>query len=134
MPFPTPRLPSNRRRAIASFWVIYWLWFFLLLPWMLVRQAFLSAYDLVGALFTWNRRITFLDGALEIHYMSGLGGLLATTLFGERFACTLYGDVLIDPGPRFGRNVLAQWISAAPPIRAIVATHSHEEHIGNVDL
>jgi glyoxylase-like metal-dependent hydrolase (beta-lactamase superfamily II) len=114
--------------------VIYWLWFFLLLPWMLVRQAFLSAYDLVGALFTWNRRITFLGGALEIQHMSSLGGLLATTLFGERFACTRYGDVLIDPGPRFGRSVLARWISAAPPIRAIVATHSHEEHIGNVDL
>jgi hydroxyacylglutathione hydrolase len=132
MPFPQPSFPSNGRGSIARFWIVYWLWFFLLLPWMLVRQLLVSGYQLAGALVTWNRRIALLDGSLEIQNMSGASALIATVLFGERFACTRYRDVLVDPGPLFGRRVLERWLSKGPPIRAIVATHGHEEHIGNV--
>jgi len=32
--------PRNTTGTIAVFWVKYWAWFFLLLPWMLLRQAF----------------------------------------------------------------------------------------------
>ena len=37
--------PTNSRGAIARFWFWYWGYFFLVLPWMLLRQAFLSARE-----------------------------------------------------------------------------------------
>lgn len=44
--------PANTGAAIRSFWIGYWAWFFLLLPWMLIRQAFVSLHQLLGAVWT----------------------------------------------------------------------------------
>jgi hydroxyacylglutathione hydrolase len=131
MPFPEAVFPANDPRSIARFWFRYWLWFFALLPWMLVRQIAVSAYQLLGALATWNRRVTLVERELELQHMTSLGSLVATTLFGERFVCSRYHDVLIDPGPRFGRRVLRRWLESGGPVAAIATTHCHEEHIGN---
>jgi len=131
MPLPQPRFPANEPRAIAWFWLRYWLWFFLLLPWMLARQVFVSAYQLVAALATWNRRVTLVAGVFELQHMTSLGSLLATMLFGERFVCSRYHDVIIDPGPLFGRRILRRWLERGAAVSAIATTHSHEEHIGN---
>src|SRR5262249_38210512 len=44
-------------------------------------------------------------------------------------------DVLIDPGPIFGRRQLQCYLDeTSAAISAIVATHAHEEHIGNTSL
>ena len=40
--------PRNTRRSIRLFWGKYWGWFFLLLPWMLARQVFVSAQQLLA--------------------------------------------------------------------------------------
>ena len=61
--------------------------------------------------------------------------LALTALFGERFTAIHYKDALIDPGPLFGRSRLERYLAAKEgTIRAIVATHSHEEHIGNTAI
>ena len=123
--------PANTRPAIARFWCAYWGWFFLLLPWMLFRQIFISLHQGIGALWTWNRRIELFGGELALVFMTGWRTLAITLVFGERFTAIRYGDVLIDPGPPVGRVRLERYLRSAPGIEAIVATHAHEEHVGN---
>lgn len=111
------------------------MWFFLLLPWMLVRQIFVSGHQALGALWTWNPRIDLFAGALRLVFMNNLPALTLTAIFGERFTAIHYQSVLIDPGPRFGRKRLQRYLAdAGEGIQAIVATHAHEEHVGNTAL
>lgn len=127
--------PRNARLAIAWFWAKYWMWFFLFLPWMLMRQVFISGHQLLGALWTWNRAYRFLDGALHIQFMNNLFSLPVTAIFGERFTAIQYRDVLIDPGPVFGRRRLERHLDRTMvSVQVVVATHAHEEHIGNTGL
>src|SRR5262249_43934603 len=101
----------------------------------LLRQLFVSAHQLLGALWTWNRQVDLLDGALRLVFMNNLPSLAVTTIFGERFTAIQYRDVLIDPGPVFGQQGLQRYLEAAvAPLPAVVATHAHEEHIGNPAL
>src|SRR5262245_45250310 len=98
---------------------------------MLFRQIFVSAHQLLGALWTWNRQVDLLDGALRLVFMNNLPSLAVTMIFGERFTAIQYRDVLIDPGPVFGSHRLQRYLQAAPTqLHAVVATHAHEEHIG----
>jgi hydroxyacylglutathione hydrolase len=125
--------PANSRSAIVRFWFWYWLCFFLFLPWMLLRQAFLSVRETWCAIRTWNRQITLLDDSLRIICINSFTSLAITALFGERFTAIHYEDVLIDPGPRFGRKRLARYLKQSGNIvHAVFATHAHEEHVGNV--
>jgi beta-lactamase superfamily II metal-dependent hydrolase len=127
--------PRNTRGAIFLFWAKYWGWFFLLLPWMLLRQIFVSGHQFLGALWTWNREVNLLDGSLRLIFMNNVPSLAVTTIFGERFTAIQYGDVLIDPGPVFGSQRLERYLDKnASAIHAVVATHAHEEHIGNTAL
>ena len=124
--------PANTRRAIVAFWTKYWMWFFLLLPWMLVRQIGISAHQALAATWTWNRRIDLCNGSLRLVFMNNLPSLALTAVFGERFTAIHYQDVLVDPGPLFGRGSLERYLATVEgTICAIVATHAHEEHIGN---
>jgi hydroxyacylglutathione hydrolase len=136
---PLPRIetlfPDHNRQTLVRFWIKYWLWFFALLPWMLFRQIGISLLQCAGALWTWNRDVRFLDGALHLIFMNNLPSLVLTTIFGERFTAIRYQDALIDPGPPFGRAQLARYLQRqAPTLGAIAATHAHEEHIGNAAL
>ena len=127
--------PRNTQGAIVVFWVKYWAWFFLLLPWMLLRQIFVSAHQLLGTLWTWNRRVDLLDGSLRLVFMNNVPALALTTIFGERFTAIHYKDVLIDPGPVFGRQRLQRYLEeAGVDVHAVAVTHAHEEHIGNTAL
>lgn len=126
--------PPNTRAGRARFWLAYWFWFASLLPWMLLRQLAVSLYDSCSAFGTWNRRFAFAGDTLSLIFMNNLRSLAVTTIFGERFAAIQYYDVLIDPGPSFGSARLERHLGAAGKVEAIVATHSHEEHIGNTLL
>jgi hydroxyacylglutathione hydrolase len=122
--------PTKTRGGIAWFWVRYWLWFFVFLTWMLIRQVGIILHQLCGALWTWNRDVLLLDGRLGVRFMNSVPSLAITVVFGERFTCLQYDDVLIDPGPVFARRQLQRRLEGAR-LTAIVATHAHEEHTGN---
>src|SRR5262245_921596 len=109
-PIDDRMFPDNTRRAIMWFWTAYWGWFFLLLPWMLLRQIFVSAHQALGAIWTWNRRVDLLGGSIQLVFMNNLPSLALTSVFGERFTAIRYKDVLIDPGPVFGRRQLQRYL------------------------
>jgi glyoxylase-like metal-dependent hydrolase (beta-lactamase superfamily II) len=55
-------------------------------------------------------------------------------LFGELFTAVLYDGIAIDPGSPKMRRSLARHLSRkSVKIEKIVATHAHEEHVGNLD-
>lgn len=113
--------PKNTRSAIRFFWAMYWVWFFIYLPWMLIRQAAIFAYQFSSILFTWNRDFEFLEGRLRIHFLNSLRSFFVTAVFGERFTA------IASPN----REVRAQeWIKTLReylnlPIRTMVGTHGH---------
>lgn len=133
LPAVAELFPRSTRSSIARFWLIYWFWFFALLPWMLLRQAGLILQQLIGALWTWNRDVALLGGSLRLRFMNNLRALAVTSIFGERFTAIQYEDVLIDPGPVFAQANLPERLAGAD-ISAIVATHAHEEHTGNATI
>lgn len=110
---------------------MYWLVFFALLPWMLLRQLGVTVTDLVYAWWTCDKRYRLFGGDLVIGFV-GSGELLLTAgMFGERFTWLRWRDVLIDPGPLRARAQVAAGIAEESPYALIVCTHFHEEHIGN---
>lgn len=129
-PDPAEGLPANTPWAIRGFWLRYWLSFFLLLPWIVSRQIVVSLGNLVATLWTWNRSFEVYDG-LKLAFMNSLKSLGASTVYGERFIAIHYRDVLIDPGPVFAAKRIVRYVDDHAPVEAIVATHAHEEHVGN---
>lgn len=126
--------PPNEGGAIRRFWAVYWGWFLLFLPWMFLRQVGISLHQTLGVLWTWCREMELIPGELRLLFVASPRSLLVTALFGERFTAIHYRDVLIDPGPPFGRRRMERWFAGAGAVRAIVATHAHEEHVGNAAL
>jgi hydroxyacylglutathione hydrolase len=131
LPSPDTWMPAPHRGAIVRFWIWYWLVFFALLPWMLVRQVGITLYDLFCAWWTCDRRYHFFGGELTVGFV-GAGELLITAgLFGERFTWLRWRDVVIDPGPARARAQVDAGLAQEPPIATVFCTHFHEEHIGN---
>jgi glyoxylase-like metal-dependent hydrolase (beta-lactamase superfamily II) len=131
LPSPDTWMPAPHRGAIIRFWIWYWLVFFALLPWMLLRQVGVTLCDLLFAWWTSNRRYRFFDGDLAVRFV-GAGELLITAgFFGERFTWLRWRDVVIDPGPTRARAQVAAGLAGEPPAAAVFCTHFHEEHLGN---
>lgn len=129
-PDPAEGLPANTPWAVRAFWFRYWLLFFLLLPWIVSRQIVVSIGNLVATLVTWNRSFEVYDG-LKLVFMNSLKSLAASTVYGERFIAIHYRDVMIDPGPIFAAKRMVRYVGDHAPIEAVLATHAHEEHVGN---
>ena len=105
--------------------------FFVFLPGMLIRQCFLIGENFLATLFTWNRVIVFSEIPLRVLYLNNVLSFLATAIFGERFLCIHFSNVMIDPGPPFGTSQLKKYLRNADTVQAVLVTHRHEEHIGN---
>ena len=64
-------------------------------------------------------------------------GVLPNTvplLFGELFTTVLYDGIAIDPGsPKMRRSLARHLRQVKPKITKVVATHAHEEHVGNLN-
>ncbi len=126
-----PVFPARSRQARIRFWLVYWFWFFVLLPWMLLRQLGISAVDLWFAFRTSGRTWNFLNGRLRVGFV-GCGELLITAgMFGERFTWLRWEGILIDPGPAGMRHTVQGHLQEQEPPVAVVCTHWHEEHLGN---
>ncbi len=55
-------------------------------------------------------------------------------LFGELFTTVLYDGIAIDPGsPKMRRSLDRHLRRMNPKITKVIATHAHEEHVGNLN-
>ena len=83
---------------------------------------------------TYHKRLDLLNGKLNILFLSGMLPNTVPLLFGELFTTVLYDGVAIDPGsPKMRRSLAQHWRRLHPKITRIVATHAHEEHVGNLN-
>ena len=83
---------------------------------------------------TYDKRLELLDGKLTILFLNGTLPNTVPLLFGELFTTVLYDGVAVDPGsPKMRRSLSRHLVRLKPKIIKIVATHAHEEHVGNLN-
>jgi len=124
----------QRRARLGAFWSCYTLGFLMRLP-LVVWSSITGATQRVGVFGrTYRKRLELLNGKLTILFLNGALPNTVPLLFGELFTTILYDGVAIDPGSPKMRKSLARHLSRAKPkVAKIVATHAHEEHVGNLN-
>jgi hydroxyacylglutathione hydrolase len=124
----------RRQTRLGAFWSCYTLGFFIRLP--LVLWAGIKAAAQRTSIFarTYHKRLALLDGKLTILFLNGMLPNTVPLLFGEMFTTVLYDGVAVDPGsPKMRRSLSRHLGRLKPRISKIVATHAHEEHVGNLN-
>ncbi len=124
----------RRQARLGAFWSCYTLGFFIRLP--LVLWAGIQAAAHRTSLFarTYHRRLDLLNSKLTILFLNGMLPNTVPLLFGELFTTVLYDGVAIDPGsPKMRRSLGRHLRQRKPKITKIIATHAHEEHVGNLN-
>src|SRR5581483_1098005 len=124
----------RKQARLQAFWSCYVSGFLLRLP--LIAWAGMA--DAVRKLQvfrrTYQKRFELLDGKLTILFLNGALPNTVPLLFGELFTCIVYDGVAIDPGsPKMRRSLARHLEQSKDPISAVVATHAHEEHVGNLN-
>jgi glyoxylase-like metal-dependent hydrolase (beta-lactamase superfamily II)/predicted DCC family thiol-disulfide oxidoreductase YuxK len=124
----------RRHARLGTFWSCYTLGFFIRLPlvlWAGIRAAIQRLSIFVR---TYHRRLGLLDGKLTILFLNGLLPNTVPLLFGELFTTVLYDGVAVDPGsPKMRRSLQRHLRQIKPKITKVIATHAHEEHVGNLN-
>jgi len=124
----------RRQARLGAFWLCYTLGFFIRLP--LVMWSGIASAAKRTSIFvrTYNKRLDFLNGKLTILFLNGMLPNTVPLLFGELFTTVLYDGVAVDPGsPKMRRSLARHLRGLKPRITKIVATHAHEEHVGNLN-
>jgi glyoxylase-like metal-dependent hydrolase (beta-lactamase superfamily II)/predicted DCC family thiol-disulfide oxidoreductase YuxK len=124
----------RRQAHLGAFWSCYTLGFFIRLP--LVAWAAIKAAAHRTSIFTrtYHKRLDLLNGKLTILFLNGLLPNSVPLLFGELFTTVLYDGVAIDPGsPKMRRSLALHLRQAKQKITKVIATHAHEEHVGNLN-
>lgn len=124
----------RRQARLGAFWSCYSLGFFIRLP--LVIWSGIAAAAQRASIFvrTYGKRLDLLNGKLTILFLNGMLPNTVPLLFGELFTTVLYDGVAVDPGsPKMRRSLLRHLRRLKPKITKIVATHAHEEHVGNLN-
>jgi hydroxyacylglutathione hydrolase len=124
----------RQQARLSAFWSCYTLGFFIRLP--LVLWAGMKAGIQRTSMFarTYHQRLDLLNGKLTILFLNGLLPNTVPLLFGELFTTVLYDGVAIDPGsPKMRRSLARHLQWARPRITKVLATHAHEEHVGNLN-
>lgn len=128
------RLDCEREGALGAFWSCYTFSMLLRLPlagWSYARRL---ALNVVEHFSTRGRRISLLNGRLTLNFLDGWPYSVVPLLFGERFAYLRYGPLAVDPGaPRMRASLERHLDAEATRATAVLATHKHEEHVGNAD-
>jgi glyoxylase-like metal-dependent hydrolase (beta-lactamase superfamily II)/predicted DCC family thiol-disulfide oxidoreductase YuxK len=124
----------KRQARLGAFWSCYSLGFLIRAP-LVVWAGFADAVHRFRIFFrTYRKRLVLLDGKLTILFLNGPLPNTVPLIFGELFTTILYDGVAIDPGSPKMRSSLARHLRRLKPeITAIVATHAHEEHVGNLN-
>ena len=124
----------RRQARLGAFWSCYTLGFFIRLP-LVVWSGIASAAQRTSLFArTYHRRLDLLDGKLTILFLNGMLPNTVPLLFGELFTTVLYDGVAVDPGsPKMRRSLSRHFRRLKPKIAKIVATHAHEEHVGNLN-
>ena len=123
----------RRQARFGAFWSCYTLGFFIRLP--LVLWAGMKAGIQRLSIFfrTYHQRLDLLDGKLTIWFLNGFFPNAVPLLFGELFTTVLYDGVAIDPGsPKMRKSLERHLRQIKPKITKVIATHAHEEHVGNL--
>ena len=124
----------RRQAEFGAFWSCYTLGFFIRLPlvlWTGIKAAFQRANVFAR---TYHKELRLLNGKLTILFLDGLLPNAVPLLFGELFTTILYDGIAIDPGsPKMRRSLARHLRQLKPRITKIVATHAHEEHVGNLN-
>ena len=125
----------KKKVFFGTFWSCYLTGLLIRLP--LIIGAGLRDFFTQCLVFfrSFRRRVDFPGGKLSILFLGGVPCDVVPVLFGELFTAVLYDGLLIDPGsPRMRRSLLRHLRSLPEgSIRAVVATHHHEEHVGNLN-
>jgi glyoxylase-like metal-dependent hydrolase (beta-lactamase superfamily II)/predicted DCC family thiol-disulfide oxidoreductase YuxK len=124
----------RRQARLETFWSCYMLGFFIRLP--LVAWAGITAAVQRTSIFarTSYRRFDLLNGKLTVLFLNGVLPNAVPLLFGELFTTVLYDGIAIDPGsPKMRRSLARHLRRLEPKITKVVATHAHEEHVGNLN-
>ncbi|MBZ5553434.1 MAG: DCC1-like thiol-disulfide oxidoreductase family protein [Acidobacteriia bacterium] len=125
----------RRKSFFSAFWSCYWIGLLLRLP--LVLGAGLRDFVEQAVVFvrTFRRRLVLPGGKLSIAFLGGFPCDVVPLVFGELFTTVLYDGILIDPGSPRMRRSLARHLRHLPKdsLLAVVATHHHEEHVGNLN-
>jgi glyoxylase-like metal-dependent hydrolase (beta-lactamase superfamily II)/predicted DCC family thiol-disulfide oxidoreductase YuxK len=124
----------QRQARLGAFWSCYTLGFFIRLP--LVLWAGIKAAAQRTSIFarTYHKRLDLLNGKLTILFLNGVLPNTVPLLFGELFTTLIYDGVAIDPGsPKMRRSLAHHLRRVQPKITKVVATHAHEEHVGNLN-
>ncbi len=124
----------RRKAKLGAFWSCYTLRFFIRLPlvlWAGIRAAMQRLSIFVR---TYHQRLDLLDGKLTVLFLNGFLPNTVPLLFGELFTTVLYDGVVIDPGsPKMRSSLARHFRKMKPRITKIIATHAHEEHVGNLN-
>jgi glyoxylase-like metal-dependent hydrolase (beta-lactamase superfamily II)/predicted DCC family thiol-disulfide oxidoreductase YuxK len=124
----------REQARLGAFWSCYTLGFFIRVP--LVLWAGIKAAGQRTSIFarTYHERLDLLNGKLTILFLDGILPNTVPLLFGELFTTVLYDGIAIDPGsPKMRRSLARHLRQVKPKITKVVATHAHEEHVGNLN-
>jgi len=124
----------RRQARLGAFWSCYTLGFFIRLPlvmWAGIKSAMRRISIFVR---TYHQRLDLLDGKLTILFLNGFLPNTVPLLFGELFTTVLYDGIAVDPGsPKMRRSLRRHLRRIKPRITKVIATHAHEEHVGNLN-
>jgi hydroxyacylglutathione hydrolase len=124
----------RRQARLGAFWSCYTLGFFIRLPlvlWAGMRAAVQRIRIFAG---TYHKRLDLLNGKLTILFLNGVLPNTVPLLFGELFTTVLYDGIAVDPGsPKMRRSLARHLRQVKLKITKVVATHAHEEHVGNLN-
>ena len=124
----------RRQARLGAFWSCYSLGFLIRSP-LVVWAGITDAVRRLRIFTrTYRKRIELLNGKLTILFLNGTLPNTVPLIFGELFTTVLYDGVAIDPGsPKMRRSLARHLQQLKPVISTIVATHAHEEHVGNLN-